>query len=276
MFAAGRLALSGPDQVSLVGVASPAPTTARASSNREGDRISIAITIVALEATDTVPFGSGGARLVSLSPAPGGGRVRVSDLDVPPGVGPLSVRYAAEIPGRPKPERSSVEVYNWTTATWRTMLRTGEATPTFPADYADYAARPSRDHKQPRPPPDHQRPRSRPAAADQRQRSPCQAIWLSVAIDSSGCRISSSAKRLSRPSPKGVDLGAGARAPLHPPPHANRHTCTRQPTPSALSFNQSVVARCPQPHRQNGGPLPGSAHGRQPGSRTRRRAWTPN
>jgi len=139
MFAAGRLAFSGPGQVSLVGLTSPALTSARASSSREGGRISIAVTTVALEATDTIPYRSGGARLVSISPAPGGGKVAVSDLDVPPGVGPLSVRYRSDvsISGAPKPDRSSVEVYNWTTATWRTLPRTGVPIGTRPATFAE-------------------------------------------------------------------------------------------------------------------------------------------
>jgi len=127
MYAAAGRAYTGPDQVVLAGLISPPPKDAMPSTNRAGRSISVVVATVPLQAAETILTGSGGARFVSISPSPDGGSVSIQELKVPPGVGPLTIHYPARIslPGEPEPPQFSIEVYNWTTATWRTLPPTG-------------------------------------------------------------------------------------------------------------------------------------------------------
>jgi len=127
MFAAAGRAFTVPGQVVLVGLTTR-PRTGATTTTNGGHRVGIAVSTAPLLAADSVVANSGGARLVSSSLAAGGGRVSALDLAVPPGVGPLSVRYPAALvlPGQPPPTLTSVEAYNWTTSGWRTLPPTGE------------------------------------------------------------------------------------------------------------------------------------------------------
>jgi len=123
MFAAAGRALTGPDQVALTAVTEPAKKKQKAGNRRIG----IVVMVVPLDEADTIMAGSGGARLISASALTGGESVSVADLQVPPGTGPLSIRYIVNPPtiAQPAPARLSYDVYSWVTGTWRNLPPAG-------------------------------------------------------------------------------------------------------------------------------------------------------
>ncbi|MEJ7764705.1 MAG: hypothetical protein WKF86_04350, partial [Acidimicrobiales bacterium] len=119
MFAAASRSFSAPGQVAVVGISPSPPSTVVGSGRRTTMRGStVVVGVVPLEAAETVLAGTGGSRLISVAPGPDGAAVAVVELAVPPGTPPLSLRY----PARPQ---QFYDVFDWRTATWRTLPPTG-------------------------------------------------------------------------------------------------------------------------------------------------------
>jgi len=149
MYAAASRSFTGPGQIALVGLPHGEKLGATARPKGAGRHVSVIVTVVPLEASETVLAGSGGARLVASAPAPFGGSLTdgglaVHDLSAPPGTGPLSIRYPAllDLPNfRTYP--FTAQTYSWTTGKWRNLPPSGRAknafidTPLDPAEVSN-------------------------------------------------------------------------------------------------------------------------------------------
>jgi len=117
MYAAASREFTGPNQVAIVGLTDP--VTRHEGTGADRRRVTVVVSVVRAEAAEAIRAGSGGARLIAASPRVGG-KFGVSELEAPPGAGPLSIRYnlGTVVDGRPP---QSYEIYNWTTGTWRAL-----------------------------------------------------------------------------------------------------------------------------------------------------------
>jgi len=121
MFAVASRSFTAPGQIAIVGMADP--TVAKHGRAHPA----VVVAVAGLTCADTVLAGSGGGRMVTASLSLGGTSYGAFDAAVPPGTGPLSLRYGAalSLPGQPPPPAASVEIYRWATGTWRSLPTTG-------------------------------------------------------------------------------------------------------------------------------------------------------
>lgn len=121
MFVAADRAFTGPNQIVLAGL-----TGTSGSTKREAVRVSIVVTVVHIDAAETLVGGSGSGRVVSAWSTPGLGSAAIFDMNAPAGAGPLSVQYLVSptIPGQDFPTLT-LEIYNWPTGTWAPLPSAG-------------------------------------------------------------------------------------------------------------------------------------------------------
>lgn len=119
MATAASRAVTGPDQLPVVGL-TELPTEPSAKEARR--RVGVIVIAVPIEAADFIPPRSGGVRLISTSPSTATDSVSTADLRAPRGAGPLSIAYPVNLHlGDPAALKDAYEVYNWTKGRWRFM-----------------------------------------------------------------------------------------------------------------------------------------------------------